>query len=79
VRTRSRPNDNKHCSQRRSGGSYEQSPSTYLRYAGGNAELKPEEGHSFDAGLSFLDHAAAWQAIDVFKRSSTATSSSTTI
>jgi iron complex outermembrane recepter protein len=52
------------------GGSYVQSPqSTYLRFAGGNTGLEPEEGHSFDAGLEFRSTgAAAWQAsIDVFQ------------
>ena len=52
------------------GGSYVQSPqSTYLRFAGGNTELEPEEGHSFDAGLEFRSTGpTTWRAsIDVFQ------------
>jgi iron complex outermembrane recepter protein len=42
---------------------------TYLLHAGGNTDLKPEEGYSFDAGLEFRStDAAAWQAsVDVFR------------
>lgn len=52
------------------GGSYVQSPDgTYLRYAGGNTDLEPEEGYSFDAGIEFRsDGATAWRAsIDLFQ------------
>jgi iron complex outermembrane recepter protein len=51
------------------GGSYVQVDSTYLLSAGGNAELQPEEGHSFDAGIEFRSKgAAAWQAgLDFFQ------------
>ncbi len=43
--------------------------STYLRYAGGNTDLEPEEGYSFDAGVEFRSTgAAAWQAsVDLFQ------------
>jgi len=46
------------------GGSYVQSDSdVYLAVAGGNTDLAPEEGHSFDAGLEFRTNGAtAWQA-----------------
>jgi iron complex outermembrane recepter protein len=52
------------------GGSYMQSEdSTYLRYAGGDTDLEPEEGYSFDAGVEFHSAGAtAWRAsIDVFQ------------
>jgi iron complex outermembrane recepter protein len=52
------------------GGSYVQSlDDTYLLYAGGNTDLEPEDGHSFDAGVEFRSTgAAAWQAsVDLFQ------------
>jgi iron complex outermembrane recepter protein len=52
------------------GGSYVQpEDSIYLRYAGGNTDLEPEEGYSFDAGVEFrATGAAAWRAsVDVFQ------------
>jgi outer membrane receptor protein involved in Fe transport len=52
------------------GGSYVQTTNaTYLLHAGGNTDLKPEEGYSFDAGVEFRStDAAAWQAsVDVFR------------
>ena len=42
------------------GGSYVQSlDDTYLLYAGGNTDLEPEEGYSFDAGVEFRSTGAA--------------------
>ena len=52
------------------GGSYVQSlDSTYLLYGGGNTDLEPEEGYSFDAGVEFRSTgAAAWRAsVDLFQ------------
>ena len=52
------------------GGSYVQpEDSIYLRYGGGNTELEPEEGYSFDAGVEFRSTgAAAWRAsVDLFQ------------
>jgi iron complex outermembrane receptor protein len=51
-------------------GSYVQSEDgIYVRYAGGNTDLEPEEGYSFDAGLEFRSTgAAAWRAsVDFFQ------------
>ena len=52
------------------GGSYVQSLNgTYLLYEGGNTDLKPEQGYSFDAGVEFRSpRTVAWQAsVDVFR------------
>ena len=51
-------------------GSYVQSEdSIYLRHAGGNTELEPEEGYSFDAGVEFRSTGVAtWRAsVDLFQ------------
>jgi iron complex outermembrane receptor protein len=52
------------------GGSYVQSlDDTYLLYAGGNTDLEPEDGYSFDAGVEFRSTGSAvWQAsVDLFQ------------
>ena len=52
------------------GGSYVQSlDDMYLLYAGGNTDLEPEEGYSFDAGVEFRSTGAtAWRAsVDLFQ------------
>ena len=52
------------------GGSYVQSQDAmFLRYAGGNTDLDPEEGYSLDAGIEFRSAGAiAWRAsIDAFQ------------
>jgi iron complex outermembrane recepter protein len=52
------------------GGSYVQSPDgLYRLFAGGNTDLEPEEGYSFDAGVEFRSTgAAAWRtSVDFFQ------------
>jgi outer membrane receptor protein involved in Fe transport len=65
------PEQQEHCAANGvPGGSYVQSPDDiFLEFGGGNTDLEPEEGYSFDGGIEFRANGAiAWQAsVDFFR------------